>query len=255
MRAGVTPFPGRDDLWRDGDVVIRRHDTMAVSTLEWIHRVLDQLAFDAPKPVPYFDGRSVSVIDGVAWSAVSFVPGEIVGWASKPSMFELGAHLARFHAAAARVVMPDQQSPAFPVATLPGLEGELRAIGHDHRPQHVIHGDCTNHNVLAVDGRPCGVIDFNNAYVDVPLADIGFALWRSGRPRQDVDHWDRDRIHAYLDGYSSVTPLGAGDRGAVLVYLRARGVQMLTKQAARGVRDDGPRRKLEWLDRHGESLA
>lgn len=66
---------------------------------------------------------------------------------------------------------------------------------------------------------PCGVIDFANAYVEVPLADIGFALWRSGRPAQDVHEFDPARIAAYIDGDSSVRPLSADDRAAVIVYL------------------------------------
>lgn len=121
----------------------------------------------------------------------------------------------------------------------------------------MIHGDFTNHNVLSAGSpsKPCGVIDFGNAYIEVPLFDIGCALWRSGRPSQDVHEFDPDRIAAYVDGYSSVRPLSSDDRAAVLVYLRARGVQIIAKQAARGVTDGGPRRKLEWLASHHDRLV
>jgi len=254
MLAGATQFPDRDDLWLADGVVIRRHDNTAAHTIEWIHRVLARLEFNAPKPVPHFDGKSVTVLDGAAWSAVSHVDGTIVGWDSNPTMFEMGAHLARFHDAIERVALPDQQRPAWPVDELPGLEAELQAIGHDSRPRHVIHGDFTNHNVVAIDGRPCGVIDFANAYTDVPLVDIGFALWRSGRPFQESDGYDPDRIAAYVDGYNSVIPLKIEDRAAVLVYLRARGIQIITKQRARGVHDDGPVRRLDWLQRNAGVL-
>ena len=254
MLAGAIQFPGRDDLWLADGVVIRRHDNASAPTIEWIHAVLAQLDFDAPKPVPFFDDASVTTRDGAVWSAVTYLDGEIVGWDDDPSMFELGAYLARFHRAIERVAVPEQQSPAWPVDELPELEGPLRDIGHDERPRHVIHGDFTNHNVLSIRGRPCGVIDFANAYVEVPLADVGFALWRSGRPFQESDGFDRQRIHEYLDGYSSVTALGADDRAAVLVYLRARGVQIVTKQRARGEQDGGPLRRLEWLERNGGAL-
>jgi len=254
MLAGATQFPGRDDLWLADGVVIRRHDHAAAHTIAWLHRVLDQLEFNAPKPVPHFDGRSVIVRDGTVWSAVSYLDGTIVGWDQQPTMFDMGAYLARFHDAIERVTMPEQQRPAWPVDELPGLEAELQAIGHDERRRHVIHGDFTNHNVVAIDGQPCGVIDFGNAYIDVPLVDIGFALWRSGRPFQESDGFDASRIGAYLDGYSSVRPLSGDDRAAVLVYLRARGVQILTKQAVRGVQDEGPVRRVEWLKRNGEAL-
>jgi Ser/Thr protein kinase RdoA (MazF antagonist) len=252
--AGATQFPGRDDLWLAGTTVVRRHDRAAAATIEWIHEVLDALDFDAPKPVPYFDGASVAAVDGAVWGAVSYVDGDVVGWSTTPTMFELGAFLARFHDAVARVEIGRQQAPVFPVADLEGIGVALQEIGHADRPRHVIHGDFTNHNVLARDGRPRGVIDFANAYVEVPLADIGFALWRSGRPRQDCDEFDPERVATYIDGYSSVHPLTPDDRAAVLVYLRARGLQIIAKQAARGERDDGPRRKLAWLERNGNVL-
>ena len=255
MLQGATQFPDRDDLWRAGDVVLRRHDGAEAGTIEWIHGVLQQLDFASPKPVPHFDGASVARIDDAVWSAVTFLGGEVIGWSESPSMFDVGAYLARFHDAAATVEVPAQQSPAFPVDQLTGLDDALAAIGHASRPRQLIHGDFTNHNVLAVDGRACGVIDFANSYVEVALADIGFALWRSGRPRQEADEFDPARIAAYMDGYSSVRPLSTDDRAAVIVYLRARGLQIIAKQRARGIRDDGPLRKLAWLDANRKLLG
>ena len=247
MTAVPKGFPTRDDLSFVDGVVIRRHDNAARETVEWIHRFLAQLTFNAPKPIPYFDGASVAVIDGVVWSALSYVEGESVGWSAKPSMFDLGAFLATFHEAAAAVEMDTQQSPVFPVDV----------AGQADRPRHVIHGDPTNHNVLAAGepSKPCGIIDFGNAFVDVALFDIGCALWRSGRLSQAVHEFDPDRIAGYVDGYASVHPLSDDDRVAVVAYLRARGVQIITKQAARGVTDDGPRRKLDWLARHHDRLV
>jgi Ser/Thr protein kinase RdoA (MazF antagonist) len=244
-------------LWLDDGVVIRRHDSVGLGTVEWIHRFLAQLTFDAPVPIPYFNGASAALIDGVVWSALSCVQGETVGWSPQPSMFELGAYLATFHAAAEAIEMDAQQSPAFPVATLALPVDALDHIGHADRVRHVIHGDFTNHNVLAAGSppRPCGVIDFANAYIEVPLFDIGCALWRSGRPSQDVDEFDPDRVAAYVDGYGSVRPLSGDDRAAVVWYLRARGAQIVAKQAARGMTDEGPRRKLEWLRNHHDRLV
>jgi len=51
-------FPGRNDLWLVNGVVVRRHDNTSRDTVEWIHRFLAQLAFNASKPVPYFEGYS-----------------------------------------------------------------------------------------------------------------------------------------------------------------------------------------------------
>src|SRR4051794_4422993 len=53
----------------------------------------------------------------------------------------------------------------------------------------------------------------------------------------------------------AVRSLSDDDRAAVGVYLRARGVQIVAKQAARGVVDTGPERRLEWLTRHERELV
>lgn len=89
MHMSGNPFPGRDDLWLDDGVVARRHDNTAREAVEWIHRFLDQLSFNAPVRVPYFEGASVVVIDDVVWGALSYVDGETVDWSPEPSMFEL----------------------------------------------------------------------------------------------------------------------------------------------------------------------
>jgi Ser/Thr protein kinase RdoA (MazF antagonist) len=243
-------FPERNDLRLDGEVVVRRHDGAAPQTIAWIHRFLERLAFTAPKPVPYFDGASVAEIDGVVWGALSYVEGDVIGWSSEPTMFELGAFLATFHDAAADVEMEGQQSPAYSIDA-------VAPPGHSDRPRQVIHGDPTNHNVLAHGSRarPSGIIDFGNACIDVALFDVGCALWRSGRPSQDAQEFDGERIAQYVDGYSTVRPLTDEDRGAVVGYVRARGLQIIAKQEARGVREDGPRRKLAWLDVYADQLV
>lgn len=50
----------------------------------------------------------------------------------------------------------------------------------------MIHGDFTNDNVIASGNLPAatGVIDFALAHIENPLAGIGYALWRSGRPAE-----------------------------------------------------------------------
>ena len=149
---GVAPngFPQRDDLSFVDGVVVRRHDNVAIETVLWIHSMLDRLSFNAPRPVPHFDGVSVTVIDGVVWSALSFVEGETVGWSSEPTMFDLGAFLASFHEAAAAVEMDVQQAPVFSIDT-------IAPAGHAGRLRQVIHGDPTNHNVLGARIAPAAV--------------------------------------------------------------------------------------------------
>lgn len=261
MAATPKGFPQRDDLSLVDGVVLRRHDHVGPGEVEWIHDVLLRLAatsFPGPVPVPYFDGHSVAVVDGITWSALTYLPGDVVGWSAQPDLRRLGAFLAFFHEAAAEIETIGQRPGAFPIDRLPGLADDLARIGHAQRPRRVIHGDMTAHNVLARGHRhdPCGAIDFMNAYVEVPLFDIGCALWRTGRPAQEAHEFDPHRLAAYVDGYSSVRPLSEDDRVAVAVYLQARGAQIIAKQLARGVVDHGPERRLEWLARHvGEVVS
>jgi Ser/Thr protein kinase RdoA (MazF antagonist) len=97
----------------------------------------------------------------------------------------------------------------------------------------VVHGDCTTHNVLVDDlggvQTPTGVIDFGLACVDAPLADIGFGLWRSGRPYQDAINLDASRVKDFVAGYAKVSPLPTSAAHAISVYVRARGVQQAVK--------------------------
>ena len=295
--AGATSrrLRGRSDVWRVdhpmGAVVIRRNDPVrhppvdatVTDDIGWVHRFLGRLAasaFPAPRPAPLFAGRSVAVFEGAVWEALAFVPGRVVGWSPTPTMFQLGAFLASFHEATAELESFGDRASVLPVASLVGdvpwrelkvvkserhavqasveaLASELDATGHRSAPRSVIHGDFTNHNVVA-SGRPrvpSGAIDFANAYTEATLADVGFALWRSGRPSQGASGFDAERIAAYVAGYQSRRSLDPGGGAAILAYLRARGLQILAKQVRHGGPVDlGPLPRLTWLADHQPRL-
>jgi Ser/Thr protein kinase RdoA (MazF antagonist) len=113
------------------------------------------------------------------------------------------------------------------------------------------------HNVVAwgSPAQPTGIIDFSNAYFESTLADLGFALWRSGRPSQRATAFSPTRIAAYLAGYGSRRPLVTEDVERVLVYLHARGLQILEKQARLAPTIDAPLlARLAWLHDHRTDL-
>jgi Ser/Thr protein kinase RdoA (MazF antagonist) len=279
-------LPSRSQLWLvehpNGPVVLRRHDPPREHDIEWVHRFLSQLeptGFPAPRAAPVFGGSSVAVIGDSLWEAVTHLRGTTVKWSRRPTMQEVGAFLAVFHEVSTGLATPAQRPVSYGVETLPLAAAEiegvlepedrsaftqaiadltrgLEAIGHGAAHRIVIHGDFTAHNVLA-GGEPLvpvGVIDFANAYVEATLADIGFGLWRSGRPSQRATTFDVERIVSFVSGYSSVRALERSDAAAVVTYLRARGVQIMVKQSRRGVVDTGPLLKLRWLTENGEGL-
>jgi Ser/Thr protein kinase RdoA (MazF antagonist) len=171
----------------------------------------------------------------------------------------VGDLLARYHVAAAGVRMDARRPTRVPVAELAaavgavpearlraalgGSEGvhlfrqhlervhaELAALGHASAARLVIHGDPTITNVI-VDGEPpavTGLIDFGSAYHEVPLADVSFGLWRSGRPGPEAVAVDPARVQRLVAGYHRVRPLDPRSApAAVCTYMRARGLQLI----------------------------
>ena len=252
----------------------------------WLHAFLSRLAdlgFPSPRPLPCFEGRSWVISGGLFWEAVSYLPGRAVGCAAAPSMEQVGALLARYHEAAHLIEMTGQRPGALPVAEVPPvllsgkleaaglspdltglirslasrLARDLDATGHQARERLVIHGDFTNHNVIAggTPPRPTGVIDFAVAHIETPLADIGYGLWRSGRPRQHADHLDPRRISQFLRGYVSAIPVPADDARVIPVYMLGRGLQMLAKRVRAGRPETGMLARVQWLGMNADAIG
>lgn len=198
-------------------------------------------------------------------------------------MEAIGALLARYHAAARHIDLTGQRPGALPLAGVPNvlLSRQLQAAGvrceqadvirqlaaqlardlddtsHRTRARLVIHGDFTSHNVIA-DGTPprvTGVIDFALAHAETPIADIGYGLWRSGRPRQQADHLDLARVRRFFRGYISTVPLTADEASVIPLYLRGRGLQMIAKRIRAGRPETGMLAQVQWLAAHGEVIS
>jgi Phosphotransferase enzyme family len=92
-----------------------------VDDVIWRHAFLARLDFPAPRPLACFDGRSWAAGRGAVWELVSFLPGQAVGWAAEPPMEDIGALLARYHAAARRVNVAGQRPGALPLADVPAV--------------------------------------------------------------------------------------------------------------------------------------
>jgi Ser/Thr protein kinase RdoA (MazF antagonist) len=292
---GAQRLAGRTEVWRIShrgvDLVLRRNDAVAacvpqpalLESVAWVHEQLSRLhsmGVAVPQPVAVLNGSSIAAVGCEVWEAVSYLPGQVVGWAARPTMVELGAFMARFHDAASNVVPETQRDGAVPVASLTApeassrsglpdddrrtladavecLDYELARGEHGARSVSFIHGDLTNHNLLMTGepARACGVIDFGNAYREVTLADVGFALWRSGRPSQQADQFDLGRIAAFVGGYHSQRRLDAQAARVIGAYLCARGLQILVKQHRRSAgAHHGTVRRLRWLVENRDSV-
>ncbi|TDO31039.1 phosphotransferase family enzyme [Kribbella sp. VKM Ac-2527] len=178
--------------------------------------------------------------------------------------------MARFHQASATITPAWQRPRAFALnhivsagasgwlhEWLADLAADLQRIRHDDAGKIVIHGDFTAHNVVASGQppQPTGVIDFALAYVESALADVGFGLWRSGRPHQNAIGLDPQRIHNLISGYVQVRPLSAAAADAIAVYIRARGIQQAVKSQTRRHPPSGLlAQRIRWLSAHHSTL-
>jgi Ser/Thr protein kinase RdoA (MazF antagonist) len=196
-------------------------------------------------------------------------------------MEEIGALLGRYHAVVRRIGVTSQRPGAFPLADVPAvllsrrldvvrpaeraairqlaaeLARDLEGIGHLRRERAVIHGDFTSDNVVAdgIPPRATGVIDFANAHAETPLADVGYGLWRSGRPDERSDELDFSRARRFLRGYASIVPLPPDQAGLIAVYLRGRGLQMIAKRVRAGRNETGMLAQVQWLSVNAGAVA
>ena len=250
----------------------------------WLHGFLTRLAglgFPSPRPLRCFEGKSWTMADGLLWEVVSFLPGHTIGWSAVPPMEEVGVLLGRYHATVRQIEVTSQRPDALPLADVPAvlvsskldvvpleerpvirqlaaqLARDLDGTGHLRREHVVIHGDFTNDNVIA-DGTPpraTGVIDFANAHVETPLADVGYGLWRSGRPHERADDLDFSRARRFLRGYASIVPLSPDQASVIPVYLRGRGLQMIAKRVRAGRNETGMLAQVQWLSANASAVA
>jgi Ser/Thr protein kinase RdoA (MazF antagonist) len=288
----VRPREGRAWLvgWQGTPGVLRQLPVPVVSGMvlgqgaAWLHGFLAQLGglgFGSPRPLPCLDGKSWTMADGWLWEVLSFLPGHTIGWSALPPLEEIGALLGRYHMNARQIGVTSQRPGALPLADVPAillsgaldivpatqraairdlaadLGGDLHAMGHLCRERVVIHGDFTSDNVIAggTPPRATGVIDFAGAHAETPLADVGYALWRSGRPHERAVDLDFCRARRFLRGYSSIIPISADQASVIPVYLRGRGLQMIAKRVRAGRAETGMLAQVQWLSANTGAVA
>lgn len=257
--------------------------------IQWGHDFLGRLSetgFAAPRPIPAFPGgSSLIVLDGLLWGAVSFIPGRRLHWEPEPDLVWVGKIIAEYHMAAASIRMESNRPSSLPLAhlaespsddrierALGGREGAIRfraeidklkldllEIAHTEGQSMVIHGDCTTDNVV-IDGLPpriTGLIDFDKSYIEVDLADVGFGLYRSGRPDPAIVQLDPVRVSRVVAGYAAARGMDrASIARAVAVYARARGLQLIVRWVGRGVQDcRGTLKRVVWISDHEHELV
>jgi Ser/Thr protein kinase RdoA (MazF antagonist) len=292
--ADVSLLPWRLPIWRvirDGVVAILRRSRIdalfSLEDLRWQHRIQLLLAdrgLPVPMPMPVFDGETATGWEGWAWEVLRYLPGCPLAWQARPALREVGGLMARFHAASADLVFVGQRPNVVPLcglsamanvdvidASLPDapskflfrrhlaeVEDRLADLGQSARRPALVHGDLTTLNVL-VDGSPArvsGLIDFNNAYLEMPLADVGFSLWQAGRPAHDDYTLDPRRVRGLVSGYAEQRRLPRSTGHEIATFIRARGIQLMVRSSLRGPRDLRlPLQLVDWVADHQTAIA
>lgn len=293
---GRAPMQLRDcEAWLtavgSGSCVLKRYrsgfrDPSAPGHFEdvaWVHQLLSDLTAvgsPVPRPLGIFDGVSVTTYDGSIWDAVTYRPGEIIGWSASPSLTQVGRFIADLHESASALPPRPQRPIGFAARTLPEVLAEVRGRGSS-TPAGVemveraltdvlaefgslrgtdvlpIHGDLTTHNVVCDPGSRaiCGAIDFANAHVEDSIADLAYGLWRSGRRSQEGRSLDLRRVSSMVEGYRARRDIADSAVRAFPLFLRVRGLQMAVKQLWRGDPVRNLPQELAWIASHHDEIV
>ena len=214
---------------------------VAAGDLPWFLALMGHLAakgLPVPGPVLDREGRSLQRLNGRPACMIEFLPGVSVTEATPAQAHEVGAALAAMHRAASdfTAVRPntlgaDAWAPLAARcdgrlgqidAALPAIIGAgLAATAHwpAGLPMATIHADLFPDNVLLLNGKVTGLIDFYFACTDARAYDVAVthAAWCFSA---DGAHYFPHRADALLAGYASGIALTSAER-AVLPLLAA----------------------------------
>ncbi len=256
--------------------------------LPWFLALMGHLAakgLPVPGPIADSSGAVLQVLNGRPACLIEFLPGVSVTEPSPAAAHEVGVALGRMHAAVADFTAPRANAlgPASwpPLAArcdgrlgeidaaLPGLvSAGLAAIADwpAPLPQATIHADLFPDNVLLLDGRVTGLIDFYFACTDARAYDVAVthAAWCFSA---DGRHYHADRAAALLAGYAEVIALEPTEiatlprlaAGAALRFTLTRAFDWLNTPAGALVTRKDPMafaRRLGWyLDANPEAMG
>ncbi|MFT4026998.1 MAG: homoserine kinase [Novosphingobium sp.] len=216
--------------------------------------LLDYLAGQAcpvPATIHDRDGGSFRFVGEKAVALIEFLPGVSVSEPTPAQARAVGEALAKMHLSARDFPavrangmglaqwrdFADRCGPEGFASIDPGLAGlvarELASLERDWPeglPTSVIHADLFPDNVLMLDDRVTGLIDFYFACTDITAYDVAVthAAWCFDAAGE---RFDPAVSHALLEGYESVRPLSAEERAALPVLARGAAMRFLMTRA------------------------
>ena len=223
----------------DGRWVLTLFERLNHEDLPFFLGLMEHLAhrgFPSPMPVATRDGATLTELNGKPAALVTRLTGQSVLFPDIMHCAAVGRTLAEMHIVGASYAGRCVNSRGAgwrrdtAMQLLPHVDAELRRLLEDELqaqagldlaalPQGVIHADLFKDNVLFVDARLTGVIDFYYACNDALLYDLAVTLndWCA----EADGHMNPSRAHALLDGYCARREPSAAERQAWPLVLRA----------------------------------
>lgn len=216
--------------------------------------LLDHLS-EKKCPVPPMiadrDGQKIQQLCGKSACLIKFLPGVSVTTPTTAQAHAAGEALGAMHAAVADFdhrrandmdhggwgKLADDCGPG----GLNAIEAGLNDLVHaeldwldanwpDHLPQAVIHADLFPDNVLMLDDRVTGIIDFYFSCTDIRAFDVAVthAAWCFS---EDGTMFDASVAKALLDGYTDSFGLTSEERSALPLLARGASLRFLLSRA------------------------
>jgi len=226
-----------------GRYVLTLYERLPAAELPFYLNLMAHLAragVACPAPAADRTGALFSMLNGKPASLVSRVDGAPVLAPGAAHCAAVGAALGRLHVASAsyRPRLTNRRGPAWwrqaARAVRPFLDsgrnellaGEIRFLtgfGRVRMPRGAIHGDLFCDNVLFVDERVSGIIDFGFAATDFLAYDLAITVndWCIVREGPDAGALVPGLVAALVGAYDEVRPLTADERAQWPALTRA----------------------------------
>jgi len=224
----------------NGRYVLTLYERLPAEELPFYLNLMAHLArsgVEAPAPEPDRTGALFSLLNGRPAGLVARIDGAPVSAPGPAECAAVGNALGRLHVASQtyRARLTNRRGPAWwrqaARAVRPFLTGEQRELlddeirfqvgyGKGKLPRGAIHGDLFCDNVLFLDGRLAGIIDFGFAATDFFAFDLAITAndWCVDRASGELA---TERCAALVAAYHAVRPLDPDERLQWPTLLRA----------------------------------
>jgi homoserine kinase type II len=217
-----------------GRYVLTLYERLPAQELPFYLNLMAHLAragVPAPAPEPDRTGALFSFLNGKPAGLVARLAGAPVERPDTAHCGAVGRALAELHVAAKQYQgrLTNRRGPAWwrqAARAVRGLlsaeqnallSGELRrqaGFAKARLPRGAIHGDLFCDNVLFVDGRVSGIIDFGFAATDAFAYDLAitvndWCVWQDGEREGELD---AERVRALVVAYDAMRPLTSDER-------------------------------------------